>query len=80
MPARMYYDNDADASALDGQTVAVRLNFVNVRVRRRRGCHRGRHGEATDSRDLRTSSIQDASNIGSLILGTADYSSMGCTQ
>ncbi len=23
MPARMYYDNDADASALDGQTVAV---------------------------------------------------------
>ena len=23
MPARMYYDNDADASALDGQTVAI---------------------------------------------------------
>ena len=23
MPARMYYDNDADATALEGQTVAI---------------------------------------------------------
>ena len=25
MPARMYYDNDADPAALDGQTVAIML-------------------------------------------------------